>query len=222
MNWKRSGIFVGIFVLVCAVAYALDGIAFEEKSSDPMTGSQVGLWAGDTTGANEAWWRRDDGSSIDLSTGGAAVGAEALASDIGPVGNVGSGVDVLKTYTLPGGTAGDDGDSLRITVWGKISGGNDEGNISIEFGAFQLDGFTLQQASAAEWKSTTLISREDASNAEGAANNTLGAAVDVTILTFAIDFTSNIVIRVTGENTTDTDNDRAVCRGFVVELVRAP
>lgn len=46
------------------------GIVFQPQGSDPMSGSQVGLFAGTTAGSNEAWWRRSDGTLIDLSAGG--------------------------------------------------------------------------------------------------------------------------------------------------------
>lgn len=44
------------------------GIVFQEQASDPMSGSQVGLYAGNAAGANEANWRRDDGTIIDLAS----------------------------------------------------------------------------------------------------------------------------------------------------------
>lgn len=83
-------------LLVCSAAYALTNIVMAEQSSDPMSGSEVGLWAGNTAGANEAWWRRDDGSSVDLSaTGGGAsdeVGAKVFDTSAQTIATGATGV----------------------------------------------------------------------------------------------------------------------------------
>ena len=60
-----------------------ESIVFDPQSSDPMAGSEVGLSAGDTAGANEAWWRFDDGSRVDLaSLGGGDVELLSTTEDI--------------------------------------------------------------------------------------------------------------------------------------------
>ena len=55
------------------------GLVFSEQPSDPMSGAQVGLYAGDTAGANEPFWRRDDGTVIDLSDTAAGGGDHDVA-----------------------------------------------------------------------------------------------------------------------------------------------
>ena len=137
---KAAATLLAGFLLVCTIAYALDGIVFEEKAADPFSGTQVGLYAGDTAGANEAWWRRDDGSKVDLSAGGG--GSVLLNSETADdvVTNVTSTVQDSFSYTLPAGTvaAGDvivveadftgsvntDGETMRLLV-----GGVEVGNI---------------------------------------------------------------------------------------------
>lgn len=77
------------------------GLVLAEQAADPMAGADVGLFAGDTAGANEAWWRRDDGTLVDLSAGGSLRAQGSAISGFAPQRVDRTGILAAQVNLLP-------------------------------------------------------------------------------------------------------------------------
>jgi len=87
------------------------GLILTEQSSDPMSTTDVGLYAGDTANLEEAWWRRSDGSLVDLSASGSQGSVNGLRLDYASA----------STCTLSAGSARDSGDTDTITLAAAVT-----------------------------------------------------------------------------------------------------
>ena len=153
-NKITATLIVGMLA-IWSVAFALDSITFEEKSSDPMTGTRVGLYAGDTAGANEAWWRRDDGSKVDLSAAGGP-----LFSDLSEATATATGNTDLQSYTMPADTLGTNDDTLEIKLTGSLTAnGGEEATVTLMFGSTQLGLVNHAGTGTANFIITATVSR---------------------------------------------------------------
>lgn len=130
------------------------------------------------------------------------------------VGNVGSGEDTLHTTTLPAGSLGNDGMTVRYEAWGTYF--DDAGNKQVKcyFGAQQLIA-TGTLGDGADWRVTATIIRTGAATQRAVARFALTDAagnevhgVDVTTPTETLSGT--VVIRCTGEATNNNDVIQAV------------
>ena len=104
------------------------GIAFAEQASRPSNWPQPsggvylpGLYAGNTAGANEAWWVRDDGTAVDLSTTGGG-GTTPEGTTVRKTGAQSISSATVTTLTWDAEVVDDDGwhdnvtNNSRITV----------------------------------------------------------------------------------------------------------
>lgn len=155
-----------------------------------------------------------------------ATTARVTVLDVQPMsfGNQGAGEDTLKTYTMPGGTlVGADNDSVRITAWGKISGDSDDATIRIYFGATVVVSIGILRISAIDWWAQATVTAETGSAQEACAGIVIEGSVCAALVTSPGENPAGaIVIKCTGQNNTDADNNRATCSGWVVEKLEAP
>ncbi len=154
-----------------------------------------------------------------FSTGGSdthkAMGV--IDSQFTPVGNVGAGEDVLMSYTLPANTLDVDGKAIRITAWGS-GNGLDNGTLKFSFGSSQT---TISSgAPMTAWAGSIIVMRRG-SNVQRTGLAMLVDAGASVINDFGPgqDMASAIVIKFSGENTTDTSDDAVKQLGMLVEIL---
>lgn len=143
---------------------------------------------------------------------------QALTINTTAVGNVGTGEDVLMTYTLPASTLGADGRALRVTVWGITAGNGNTKTIKFYFGSTSV---TLNPVTAAPnaqvWRAQALIARTGATAQEMILTAQAGVVNEVASRTTPAETMSGaIVVKCTGEA---TSNDDISQKGLLVELL---
>lgn len=134
-------------------------------------------------------------------------------------GNVGTGEDNLRTFTLAGGAFSANGQGVRITAWGTYANNANAKTLKLYFGS-QISSQALTANEAGDWEFTALVFRT-ASNAqdykvkfiqEGTTDVT-----DLAVGTLTETDANSITIKCTGEATTNND---IVQEGLLVELIR--
>ena len=131
------------------------------------------------------------------------------------VGNVGTGEDDLITYTLPGDSLSADGKAVRITAWGQVAANGNTKTIRLDFGATTIRAIGPSAMSGLDWKIEGLVIRTGATAQDAVATELLDTATqDSTITTPAETLSGDIVIKTTGEATSDND---ITCEGLLVE-----
>ncbi len=197
------------------------GMSFTRQAADPGLGTDYTIWVRLSDSA--LMFSQAGTDNVVFPSSGAAASVVTLFSDIGAVGNVGAGIDVLKTFTLPANTLGADNDAVRIRAWGRHSGASDSATVALEFGSVSLAQFTETNAAQQTWHIDAIVAREGVADQEGSAVLVrTSATTPFSSTPMAQDETAGIVIRIIGQNNTDTDNDRAICHGMIVELIPAP
>jgi len=194
-------------------------LEFTPTATTSVPGTDYGLWV---RTADKALVYSKAG--VDTVVGAAA---SVLASSAGAVGNVGAGEDTLKSYTLPAATLSATGDTLRVTAWGTMSGANETGRVKLYFGG--TGGTLLNSATFSEndsgpnpWRLTVHVVRTGAATQEASSAEQVLSSSPTTRNQSPTEALSGTVdILLTGENTTGTTNDQAVCVGFMVELLKA-
>ena len=148
------------------------------------------------------------------------VGSSVEVSNIDTtaVGNVGTGEDVLITYSLPADTLSDDGKGVRITAWGSVAVNGNTKTVRLDFGATTIRAIGPSAISGLDWRIDGLVFRTSATSQDAMATESLDATgQDTTITTPAETLSGTVVIRITGEATTDND---VVCEGMLVEILQ--
>jgi hypothetical protein len=159
-------------------------------------------------------------AAIAFATGGTATHLPmgVINSQYATIGNVGAGEDDLLTYTLPANTLDADGKAVRIRIWGT---GNSIDNVTLKvhFGSFSL---TITSGSAIGiWRSELIIIRTGAAGQHWDGFHMKGAspAIETVFLSTSETLSNSIVIKCTGENTSDASSSAITQKGMVIELL---
>jgi hypothetical protein len=144
-----------------------------------------------------------------------------LKADPTETGNVGAGPDVLFTYTMPGNTLYNVGDSLHIRSAGTVASNANSKQLKLIFGATTLFDTTAQLQNGGDWEFDALVMFRETGAQRATCRFTIGAAV--MLWTSSIDYTApaegvgDVVIKV--EATTATADNDLVGRLFIVEFL---
>lgn len=190
---------------------AADGVWANAKLADMAEGTIKGRALAAGTGAPQ-----------DLTAGQAAaiVGTGALNVDTTATGNVGTGEDIIATYTIPAGTLASDGDSIWFEAWGTSNDDeSDTYTFKIYFGAT-----LIHSVAATNWGSAWLawgrIVRTGATSQKAFSqmltNSGYGAGSfggGLYIAAPAETLSGSVVLAITAEA---VSNDDVVCTSFVV------
>lgn len=135
------------------------------------------------------------------------------------IGNVGSGIDTLMSFTLPANTMDVDGQLLKIKIGGSRAGAQSK-SIMFNFGA---TGFAVLPISTStdRWTADIEIVR-DSINTQTILLSAFDAGANIrTVITLSGEtMGSSIVVKVTGQNNTDTVNDVVVQEFMSIVLYR--
>ncbi len=157
---------------------------------------------------------------LPFGTGGTATHKTmgVIDSQFTPVGNVGAGEDDLMSYTLPADTLNADGKAIRVTASGS-GNGIDNVNLKFHFGSLAYTFHGL--ASVGSWWFNALILRSSTGNQRrlyiahaeptGVTTSTDGTASQ--------DETGSIVVKFTGENTSDASDDAGSQSLMLIEVL---
>lgn len=135
----------------------------------------------------------------------------------------GAGTDeqVLKTYTLPGGTLSTAGQALRITCWGRTAANGNNKTRKLYFGANVITTAT-EAANDQPWQLQMIVMRNTATTQAVAAHGMAGLG-GITMLDYVADgaetLASNIVIKCTGTDGTSSAGD-ITANGMITELIK--
>ena len=139
-----------------------------------------------------------------------------------PVGNVGTGIDDLMTYSLPANSLSANGKGIRVTAWGTgVNNGNAK-NVAFALGGSNTT-IALPTITDTGWTWSIVILRTG-SNAQKlfinfSASNRATLALTkkyIDILSFTVTDTSAITVKFTGEAVANND---IVQEGMVVEYI---
>lgn len=212
------------------------GIVFEEQSSDPMSGSQVGLYAGDTAGANEPFWRRDDGSVIELGEAGAGGGTSVLNSETSAAVDTSSDGNEhdMHSYTIPADTLGTNGDTITLTAWGTGGNATDGERWRVYLGGVVIGDLSTTGGTAPanpQYRILVTITRRAASGAGSFASEALLACYDANgqqhKVDFGLDVSTNIdwssaqVLKITAQEPSGNGSITLTQHQHLVELKSA-
>ena len=169
---------------------------------------------------------RDNPVAIAEGSSGAPKLAEAVSSlfsDTTEVGNVGAGADDLMLYTLPAAKMATDGDRLRITGFFK---GNAADTFILRFRFGTSTNFILYSGAAIPNAVFYLMAIVDVVRTGATIQlvHTVRMAADAIVDgadTATETLSGAVVIKFTGENTTDASNDAIVQQYLTVELIPA-
>lgn len=155
-----------------------------------------------------------------------------LDAQAGTVGNVGSGEDTLYSLTVPGGLLANDGDSLRITLWGTIglaSMASKRAILRLTLGgsSLEVEGVTsgalagFDTGGQEDWQLEVVITRTGASAQAATAVRAINGEPPLVKNTeHTVNLAADASLVLTGENATDTTDDVVVWKGALVEVVR--
>ena len=111
---------------------------------------------GDTGGT----LRRDVESELDNIIAWAKVSPRNIKRDSSVVGNVGTGLDVLHTFSLPAGSLATDGDYLTIVYAGTFAANDNDKRVNAFFGGTSYEGIGTQDIDGAiGWRISATIIR---------------------------------------------------------------
>ena len=133
------------------------------------------------------------------------------------VGNVGTGEDDLITYSLPANSLSTDGQLVKITAWGSVAANGNTKTIRLDFGATTIRQIGPSAISGLDWIISGLVIRTGATTQDAMATEFIDTATqDTTITTPAETLSGAVIIKVTGEATSDND---IVQEGMLVEYL---
>lgn len=133
------------------------------------------------------------------------------------VGNVGAGEDDLMSFTLPANALDADGKGLRIKAFGA---GNTVDNATLKF-HFGGESATLAGGATVQtWSVDVILIRDGSSSQRYSYLGNRGSTMFFNVLaeTASETDTAAIVIKFTGENTSDASDDAVTQQGMVIEL----
>ena len=139
------------------------------------------------------------------------------------VGNVGTGEDDLRTYSVPAATLAVDGDHLAFEAAGTFAATANNKRIKVKFGAATLfDTGVLAITAAGDWYVTGLVIRTGATTQKcvtrfSCTDAALPTATDYT--TAAETLSGAVTLKLTGEATSNNDIVQEV---MIVRLLPAP
>lgn len=132
------------------------------------------------------------------------------------VGNVGVGEDTLFTYTLPGGTLYRDGTAIRLRAWGKTAANANTKNLKVYFGSTAVYTSGAVVANDRDWVIDTTVVRAGASDQRFSVTGVYNSAAVVNCSTTTQTLASDVIIKVTGEATSNNDISQ---QGWTIELL---
>ena len=130
----------------------------------------------------------------------------------------------LHTYTLPGGSLGTDGQMIRYTVYGRTGANTDAKRCRIYFGSTLVHDTGADTMNDGHWKAVMTIIRTGATTQEGfvdiRSKVNSGASWSGTEVNLSISETlaSDVVIKMSGENSANTADD-VTAEGSFVEFL---
>lgn len=155
--------------------------------------------------------------AMGTSTGTAPIGGVANIN-VTAVGNVGVGEDDLISYTLPANALSSDGKAVRVRAWGTAANNANAKTVKLYFGATAILTTSLTVSVADSWWVEGLVIRTGSSTQDTVARleETGSNTMDMEVSTAAITDTATIVIKLTGEATSNND---IVNEGLLVEML---
>jgi hypothetical protein len=137
------------------------------------------------------------------------IGSYQLTYDLTPVGNVGAGEDNLITYTIPANTFLLEGYGMEIDAWGIFAANANNKQIKLYLGSTLLMDSGAIAANNTSWRITGNINRVNSATESCICVITSGDTVLLptrTVFTQATeDLETNLIIKCTGEATTNND-----------------
>ena len=132
------------------------------------------------------------------------------------VGNVGAGEDDLMSYTMPADLLDVDAKAIRVTGFG-LGNGADNVTLKFHFGGTTI---TMNSGSAVgTWYATIIVMRTGATTQTGMSHFSIGTSSAAKLIGPSETLSGTVVIKFTGENTTDTTNDAVTQTGMIVEII---
>ncbi len=134
-----------------------------------------------------------------------------LNSSVTTTGNVGTGEDVIFTYTVPAGQLASDKDQIVATFTGELAGSANNKNIKIKFGSTTLfESTSVADGSGSDWSAEVQIFRTGATTQKAivrfTSNNTaINTLQRCTYSTPAETLSGTVVLSVTGEATANDE-----------------
>ena len=134
-----------------------------------------------------------------------------INSSVTTAGNVGTGEDVIFTYTVPAGQLTSDKDQIIATFTGRLAGSANNKNIKIKFGSTTLyESTSVADASGSDWSAEVQIYRTGATTQKAivrfTSNNTaINTLQRCTYSTPAETLSGTVVLSVTGEATANDE-----------------
>lgn len=136
-------------------------------------------------------------------------GVSVLTQFITTVGNVGTGDDVLHSYSLPAGTLANDGQSIVIESGGQFAANANNKRVRVKFGSTTvLDTTALAISAATDWTARSIITRTGAATQRALTVFTSSSSVMLSFTQYATPgetLTGAITISVNGEATSNND-----------------
>lgn len=131
-------------------------------------------------------------------------------------GNVGVGEDTLFTYTIPGGTMYTDGVAVKIRAWGKTASNANNKTLKIHFGSTVMYNSGALAANDRDWAIDATVVRVGATDQRFSVNGVYNAGVVISCSTTTQTLASDVIIKVTGEATSNND---ITIQGWTIELI---
>lgn len=140
--------------------------------------------------------------------------------------NVGTSETDMSSYSLPAGTLGTDGKSLRITAWGVTAATANLKTVKIYFGATEMSRpIANNAANDIGWWSLGYVVRTGAATQNAFARSGMGTHVvgtnessnDVMVVTPGETMSGAITIKVTGQDAAASNG--TLLKGFIIELL---
>lgn len=129
-----------------------------------------------------------------------------LNTQFATVGNVGTGDDVLFTYSVPAATLGSDGEVLRIEAVGQFAASANNKRVRVKFGATTVfDSAALAVTAAMGWTVTTKIIRTAGTTQRASTVFTYDTFIITQYATAAETLSGAITTTVNGEATSNND-----------------
>jgi hypothetical protein len=112
---------------------------------------------------------------ISLKSNGQVVGIpKNIHVNTSAVGNVGTGLDSLHSFSLPAGSLANNGDYLRVSYSGKFASNDDDKRVVISFGGVTVADTSLADFDLGDWTLDILYIRLSSTSVRMAMLNTLG------------------------------------------------
>lgn len=144
---------------------------------------------------------------------------QAQLTDTTAVGNVGAGEDDLITLTLDADTVNEDHDKVLIKAFGTTAANGNNKTIKLYLGSTELTSAAATTPNDQDWILWATVIRTSATSAKAIVEYVSNDSGDNTVDYKAIteDFTTDLVVKCTGEGSSDDD---IVQEALVVEVTR--